>query len=271
MDYQTFEPAPDLSPVVKLYWTLKVPAEMAGQKQRVVPDGCLEMVFILGDDIKRHTLDGKTTVQPRAMVLGQITEPFFVEPTGAINSFAVRFFPHSFSCFIKTPIKELTDKETPLAELLGELAAHTLEQAIIRAKSTTERIDIAESFLRSQLHNQATIDELVKTTVDTMLTSKGGLSVKKALQSDNTKRRQLERYFARQVGVSPKQLSKVIRLQTALKAMLNDDTKKLTSVAYESNYYDQAHFIKDFKEFTGITPQEFFESEQMELSTLLYK
>ena len=82
MDYKTYEPISDLKPLVKLYWTLEVPAEMSGQKQRILPDGCIDMVFILGDDIKRYTSDGSFVIQPRAMVLGQITEPFFVEPTG---------------------------------------------------------------------------------------------------------------------------------------------------------------------------------------------
>lgn len=70
--------------------------------------------------------------------------------------------------------------------------------------------------------------------------------------------------------MSPKQLGKVIRLQTALKMLLNQQSKSLTKIAYESEYYDQAHFIKDFKEFTGINPKEFLEDEEMALSTLFY-
>lgn len=53
--------------------------------------------------------------------------------------------------------------------------------------------------------------------------------------------------------------------------LLNQSTKSLTDIAYESDYYDQAHFIKDFKEFTGLTPKEFLKDEKMALSSILYK
>jgi hypothetical protein len=55
MKYETFEPNNDLKSLVKCYWTLEVPAESNAEKQRIVPDGCLEMAFVLGDDIKRVT------------------------------------------------------------------------------------------------------------------------------------------------------------------------------------------------------------------------
>ncbi|MEX0362515.1 MAG: helix-turn-helix domain-containing protein, partial [Allomuricauda sp.] len=91
------------------------------------------------------------------------------------------------------------------------------------------------------------------------------------LKGDLSKRRQLERKFAKQVGISPKQLGKVIRLQSALKMLLNKEEDKLTTIAYENAYFDQAHFIKDFKEFTGTNPSEFLGNENMALSTLFYK
>lgn len=61
------------------------------------------------------------------------------------------------------------------------------------------------------------------------------------------------------------------RLQTALKMLLSHKTETLTQIAYENEYYDQAHFIKDFKEFTGTNPKEFLEDRQNVLSSLFYK
>ena len=87
-----------------------------------------------------------------------------------------------------------------------------------------------------------------------MLATKGNASINAILKSDLTKRRQLERKFINQIGISPKQLGKVIRLQTALKLLLNQQSENLTQIAYESEYYDQAHFIHDYKTFAGLTP-----------------
>lgn len=273
MHYETYQPHPDLESFVKCYWTLEVPASLGPQRQRIIPDGCLEMAFILGDDIKRYTSDEEFVIQPRAMVLGQITEPFFIEPTGYVNSFAVRFYPYGLASFLSTPIKALANKETPLTNLFGEETARALAERIINAEDTEARIAVIEGFLLTKLSDQVSIDHIVKATVDTMFSCGGTISIAEMLKRDSSKRRQLERRFAAQVGISPKQLSKVIRLQSVLSLILNQQSERLCRIAYDSDYYDQAHFIRDFKEFTGMTPREFFkfENEEMALSLQFYK
>ena len=271
MNYQTFQPHPDLESLVSCYWTLEVPADNHSQRQRIVPDGCIEMAFILGDDIKRYTIGDEFILQPRAMVLGQTIEPFYIEPTGYVNTFAIRFYPYGFANFISEPIKNLANKETPIELLFEEKSAKELEQKIIQARDIKERIEILEKFLLARLNNKSFVENIVKSTVNALLLTKGNESIKTILKEDLSKRRQLERKFANQIGVSPKQLGKVIRLQTALKMLLNKEKKSLTNIAYESEYYDQAHFIKDFKEFTGTNPKEFLGSENLTLSATFYK
>lgn len=270
MNYEVFQPHPDLKSLVKCLWTLEVPAEAGAQKQRIIPDGCIEMIFILGDDIKRYTSEDEWIIQPRAFVMGQITEPFIVEPTGYVHSFAARFYPYGFANFVKTPIKNLANKETPLSQLFGEDAAKELEHAITVATGTEERTAIIENFLLDKLNDKVIIDNIVTSTIDALLSTNGSASINAIFKGDLSKRRQLERKFLKQVGISPKQLGKVIRLQTALKMLLNKQTGSLTQIAYNSEYYDQAHFIKDFKEFTGINPKEFLENDRMTLSSLFY-
>jgi AraC-like DNA-binding protein len=249
---------------------LEVPGELNSEKQRIVPDGCIEMAFILGDDIKRFTSDTDFILQPRAMVLGQTIEPFYIQPTGYVNTFAVRFYPYGFANFVSTPIKDLANKETPIAELFGQSTAEGLEQKIINASDIQQRIEIIEDFLLSKLNEKATIDNIVKSTIGALLATGGSSPIKAILKQDLSKRRQLERKFLKQIGISPKQLGKVFRLQTALKMMLNQRAETLTQIAYESEYYDQNHFIKDFKEFTGTTPKEFLNDDTLALSSLFY-
>lgn len=270
MNYQTFQPHPDLEALIKCYWILEVPAEKDVQRQRIIPDGCIEMIFILGDDIKRYTSEDEFILQPRAMVLGQTIEPFFVQPTGFVNSFAIRFYPYGFANFVSTPIKNLANKETSIDLLFGKEPAKELEQEIIHATNTEKRIEIIEAFLLRKLKDKATIDSIVKTTIDAIFLTKGSAPINRILKDEVSKRRQLERKFVKQVGLSPKQLGRVIRLQTALKMLLNQQSESLTKIAYESEYYDQAHFIKDFKEFTGTNPKDFLEDDKMVLSSLFY-
>lgn len=271
LKYETFQPIQHLESLIKCYWTLEVPAQGDYQKQLIIPDGCIEMIFILGDDVKRYTSENKFIIQPREMVLGQITKPFFVEPTGYVNSFAVRFYPYGFANFVSIPIKKLANKETPLKSLFGEKTSQELGQKIKRATDTKKRIKIVETFLLNRLKDKATIDNIVKSTIDTMLLTKGSTPINSILKNDLSKRRQIERKFFKKVGISPKKLGKVIRLQAVLKMLLNRQAESLTKLAYDNEYYDQAHFTKDFKEFTGTTPKEFLQDGKMILSSTIYK
>lgn len=141
----------------------------------------------------------------------------------------------------------------------------------MRATNAHERIKVIEAFLLNVLENESYIISLVRTTVDTIFSTKGKDSIKLTLKDELKKRRQLERKFLKYIGMSPKKLSKVVRLQSALKMMLNSQKEKLSAIAYSSNFYDQAHFIKDFKELSRVTPGEFFEDETMILSSHLYR
>lgn len=270
MTYRTYQSPSILQSFIKCYWVLEIPAEENPPKQRIVPDGCMEMIFILGDDIKRYTSEKDFILQPRAIVVGQITEPFVIQPTAYVHCFAVRFYPYGFSNFISTPLQELENREKHINQLFENEVAASLEKNIINAKTTEERIEIIEAFFLAKLNEKTTVDHIVKNTIDTLFSAKGSTPIGKILQDDASKRRQLERKFYKQVGLSPKQMGKVIRLQTALNLLINEKPESLTQIAYESEYYDQAHFIKDFKEFTGTIPGDFLSDEAMSLSTMFY-
>ncbi len=270
MNYQTYDPHPDLSAIVKCYWTLEVPGDMEAPKQRIIPDGCIEMCFILGEGVKRFTSDTDYIIQPRTMVFGQITKPYFVQPTGYVNTFAVRFYPYGFANIIDVPIHELADTETPLTMLFDPEAVRDLELKMVEAASTEVRIEAIESLLLDRLSKEVVHENIVKSTVEALEQTKGKASIQSILKDDVSQRRSLERKFSKEVGISPKQLGKVIRLQAALKMMLHNQEEKLTQVAYENEYYDQAHFTKDFKDLTGINPKSYFDDDQMILSSLIY-
>ena len=271
MNYQTYKPHSDLEALVKFYWTLEVPFDRNNQKQKIIPDGCIEMTFNLGDKIKRYTSETEFIFNPNAMVMGQRTKSYFIEPVGNVDTIAICFYPHGFANFVNIPLENLVDQETPIQDIFNEIQANELEQSIIHATSTKERIQIIETFLLNKLNEEATIENIVKTTVDSLLITKGNTPINVILKDNLSKRRQLERHFKKQVGISPKQLGKVIRLQATLQMLVSQKSETLTDIAYENEYFDQNHFIKDFKEFVGITPKEFLGNENMALSALFYK
>ncbi|GLR19523.1 AraC family transcriptional regulator [Portibacter lacus] len=270
MEYQNFDPSTALATFVKTYWTLHIPKEAPREKQQILPDGCIEIIFILGDDIKRYTSETDYIIQPRSFVLGQLTDPYFVEPLGEVNSFAVSFIPGKFSYFVNTSLRVLANKETPLSELFDKDAVSILEDAIKNAATSEERVAIVENFLLDLIAQNTSVDEIINATIESIFQTKGNIGIEKMLKSYDLKRRQLERKFSKKVGISPKQLCRIIRLQASLQSMLNNEDKSLTHVGYENNFFDQSHFIKDFKDFTGISPKEFYKDEKFSLSSIIY-
>ncbi|GAB5531561.1 MAG: helix-turn-helix domain-containing protein [Roseivirga sp.] len=257
MNPKIFEPGKDLKGFVKCYWTLEGTKESTPKNNTIVPDGTMKLIFHYGDLYWHHPHDSESFLQPRCFLIGQLTRPYIVEPAGDTGTFVVRFHPNGFLPFTTIPIKEMENKPVPLDSLFGK-EGEDLEQKILKADDTLERIDIIESFLLSRLNNKKVIDQIVRSTIETISTANGQLSVNELSQQNNLNRRILARKFSSSVGLSPKQLSKIIRLQATLKTLLDQEVPKLTDLAYENEYFDQAHFIKDFKEFTGLTPKEFY-------------
>ncbi len=268
MNYQTFEPSKDLNTLVKCYWTLDSPKDEHQHRQTIIPDGCMEMIFHYGDLYRQYIENGSIIIQPKCFVIGQLTRPLEIEPTGETGIFSVRFHSNGFLPFATIPIKEMENSAVSLEKLLGK-EGKEIEQKILNALSTLDRIKLIETFLFSRLTDTVTVDRIVKSTVETILTANGQLSVYELSKKTNINRRQLERKFSSAIGLSPKQLSKTIRLQATFKMLLKKNFTSLTALAYENEYYDQAHFIKDFKELTGFTPKEFY-GKNLKMSSLFY-
>lgn len=266
MRHQIFEPDNDLASLVKCYWTLESPKEKTPARNTIVPDGCMKLIFHYGDLYNHYTSKGASMVLPRCFLIGQLTKPYEVEPTGETGTFFVCFHPNGFLPFTTIPIKEMENTAVPLVKLFGN-DGDEIAQKILNAGTTPERIQIIESFLLNRLTDAETVDHIVQSTIDTILTANGHLTVDELSRQNNINRRQLVRKFSSSIGLSPKQLSKTIKLQASLKMLLSKNVTNLTGLAYESEYYDQAHFIKVFREFTGLTPKEFY-GDQLKMSLI---
>lgn len=263
---QIFEPNSELAEFVKCYWTLESEKENTPLKNTIVPDGTMKLIFHYGDTYRHHPNIGESIILPKCFLIGQLTQPYVVEPLGITGSFVVRFHPNGFLPFSTIPIKEMENTAVSLDKLFGK-AGEALGENILNAKNTSERISFIETFLLNRLADTATIDHIVKSTIETILAANGQFSVNEHSIQNKINRRQLTRKFSSAIGLSPKQLSKTIRIQATLKTLLTKEVKSFTDLAYENEYFDQAHFIKDFKEFTGLTPKEFY-GEDLKMSLI---
>jgi AraC-like DNA-binding protein len=257
MEYKTYSPIPLLAPLIKLFWSLEADATAIAEKQTIVPDGCMEMIIHYGDPYLQFLESGSTILQPRSFVFGQVTRMLEIAPTGRTGILAARFHPDGFAPFFIGRVQAMENRAVSLLELFGE-AGDSLEREILSALTMEDRIAILENFLTNRLTSLHRIDAIVKSGVGALLDSKGQLSVTELAEQVEINRRKLERKFATVIGLSPKQLSKMIRFQVTLKALGKKSFPDLTTLALSHGYFDQAHFIKDFQEFTGLSPRKFY-------------
>jgi AraC-like DNA-binding protein len=266
MDYQVYQPCSELQDFVRCYWSLEDEATDTPARQRIIPDGCMEMIFHYGDAYLQFTDPDSYIIQPKAFVFGQISNYLEIAPSGRSGIFAVRFHPDGLLPLINLPASSLQDRATSLQDIFGDDGVRLTEN-VIDAVDAAARIVLVEKFLLSRFRSAEARNAATRMCIDAMINSNGNASVGDIAGQLQLNRRSLERRFNAAVGLSPKQLSRVIRLQVAMRLMQQKNFDNLTSLAYESGYYDQAHFIKDFKEFAGVSPKFFF-SRNLQYSSL---
>jgi AraC-like DNA-binding protein len=266
MNYQIFTPNPELSTFIKCFWSLDTDREEQPMKQRVLSDGCMEMLFHYGDQYRQYFEDGTFIIQPKCFVFGQISKFIEIEPTGTTGILSARFHPDGLAPFLDIPVTQLDNRACSLDELFGE-EGRTLSEAVLQASDNAQRIAIIEKYFLDSMADREIIDSATKSCVDLILQSKGQVVVTELTDKLNITRRNMERKFNSLIGMSPKQLSRVTRLQATIKMLQENRFTSLTSVAYENGYFDQAHFIKDFKDFTGLSPKDFY-AENLTMTAL---
>ncbi len=260
MNYREIQPPEILSSYVKCFWILESnekPEVLT--KERILPDGNIELIFHYGDVFKQYR-QNHTEIQPRSFVYGQITQFIEIGPTGKTGIIAVRFYPNGSEPFLQIPISQLSDKAVCISAIFGK-EGRELEEKIMTAINNRQRIEILQNFLISRLkqywHYDYTIAECIKRIVQLQ----GQVTVESLSNTFNISTRHLERKFNSTVGMSPKLLSRIVRFQNIFKLLQNKQINSLTALAYESGYCDQSHFIRDFKQFSGINPKNYFNQE----------
>ena len=129
-----------------------------------------------------------------------------------------------------------------------------MEEKLIIATTDKQRIKVVEQFLVSQLKDIQT-DKIIVEAVKLIYQSNGTIRIKELNEKLFISQSPFEKRFRKVVGTTAKKFASIVRFNSVLDNLSN--TKSLTEICYENNFFDQAHFIKDFKQFTGDTPENF--------------
>ena len=280
MHYGESLPPPDLALHVRRFWSLRDEPERWSATptrpvERVIPDGRMELVVHLGDRFSEVAHDRVAErlhaprLQARALLAGQIAGPLFLQPGRAIDLFAIRFEPWGAAALLGVDAAALAGRIVPLDDVAGA-AAGELVDALAAARDDAGRIAAASSWLRERARlasphrAPAWLDAVVRAaqreperhTVETLAAlARAG-------------RREVERRFARHVGLAPKPFLRVARVQRTLAALEARPDAPLAVAALAHGYCDQGHLTREFGAVTGTTPARFLR-EKRGLETLL--
>lgn len=176
--------------------------------------------------------------------------------TGKGRVFGVKFRPGAFYPFLRSPVSSLTDVSISLSEVFG-MEGEDLEEKILSAVGGREMVELSETFIRERLPKRDENVVLIDRVVDCIIAEREIIRVDDLARQFNLSVRTLQRTFDRYVGVSPKWVIRRYRLQEAADRLSKDAGVDLPNIAISLGYFDQAHFIKDFKALVGVPPAEY--------------
>jgi AraC-like DNA-binding protein len=160
--------------------------------------------------------------------------------------------------FFRQPLHEIFRESVTLENFILRSELLCLEEQLIEAPTNPERIARLEKFLIGRMA-LGEPDKLVLAALALIHKSKGNIRIKDLAQQLHTSQSPLEKRFRAAVGASPKKFASIVRLKNLLQRY--PKTGSLTELGYEAGFYDQAHFIKEFKAFTGDTPENYFRKQ----------
>jgi AraC-like DNA-binding protein len=234
--YQEYQPSPRLRPFVECLWTVQ-PSD-ANPEYPVLPDGCVDIVYSPGTASEPQLVGVMTGAQKFELAAGQV-------------GFGVRFRPGMSQTFLPVPAVDTTDKRIGLSEIWGGDARRLTEQ-ISEEQSVPDCIRLIEE----RLPNPTEIT-VVQRLCTSIVDQAGQVRIDDLAFQAGFSPRQLRRLFLEQVGLSPKHLCRIIRFRSSLPRLTEAGRAGWVQVALDSGYYDQAHFINEFRQFSGYTPGEF--------------
>jgi AraC-like DNA-binding protein len=257
MLYREIQPTPALARFVECFWTLENDGGTASaQPERLLPDGCVELILNFGERFREHKDNGKEEPQPQHLLVGQMTRPILIAPTGSVQLLGIRFHPGGTFPFFRIPMEELTNRVTDLEALASEF-----QKDLVRCgdkMSFLLKIAAVEKLLVERVRSCKHESRLVN-LVTRIVQHGGQVSVDQLASDAGVSNRQLERRFLLEVGIGPKLLCRILRFQQIFRAVDRDD-EGWAAVAANCGYYDQAHLIRDFREFARQTPVLLFEN-----------
>jgi len=258
-----YSPHPELKNYIQCYWTLKCFDTDSLKKFYLVSlDAGLDIVFNLSNPVGCGVDYSTPVMIDKDFIIGSLARSLHIEPSGGISLFGVRFTPEGLYPYFSMPPADISDFCVEIEEI-WELNGLGLAKLIHNTNPVPESlIQTFEDFFLNRMKKFRKHSLNVEKAVAMIRSHKGRISVEALANSLKISIRHLERKFIKRIGIPPKQLCRIFRIKNVLidsKISRYDSA----SLAIESGYFDQSHFIREFKYFTGYSPMTYLKREYL--------
>jgi AraC-like DNA-binding protein len=254
---ESIKPTGILSKYIKNYFIFETDnSEDYLPNERVYPCGYATLVFHYGSPSIFQKKNSSKNIEPNLVICGQQTSYYDLSLSGKTGMILIVFKPHGVKPFFNFPITELLNENLSLYDLLNNETIE-LEDKLFNSPNNRQRITLLENFLIKRLiHNNEF--ERVEHALKIIENSKGQIKAQDIAHEVCLGIKQFERTFSKYVGINPKKYASIFRFQNVIQMRRKHKNSSMFQLAFDNGYYDHAHFIHDFKSFTGLSPKEFF-------------
>jgi AraC-like DNA-binding protein len=271
MIYRKFLPSAQLANFVECYYVWHSSGECV--HDLVVespPNGFCSIVFNSGDDYSLQNKKYPMLPVPRQFIAGQAIYSYKLFLNGRIDIAGVVLKPTALASLFQLPVFEYTEERVPLDSIFDRHTIETLGSGIAAAGDENEKARLLENFLLSSLPGTIPGPDAIDTAANAIIEKNGMVDVAGIIKNAFMSRRNFERKFFKKVGLSPKYYARLRRMSHLMNVIAGKKKADWASLFTECAFYDQSHFIRDFMEFTGRTPEQYLK-ENAELANMVPK
>jgi AraC-like DNA-binding protein len=250
MEFGFYPTPPPLAAAVKAIWFARGTRAEFEVPEPIVPDGCVELVINLADRFAQA--GAGRALQPRDLLVGQMTRPTVASPTGEVDLIGIRFWPGRAGAVLRTPMWELQDRLIAASDVVPafDRLADDLRAVPRPARLASLARALAPCCARVEPDRLRRVDAALAR----IASSRGTVSIAALAAETGITRRHLERQFQDEVGLRLKRVARITRIQSVLAVLRWRPSESGAEIAARFGYSDQAHLIHECRALTGRTP-----------------
>lgn len=266
MYFKNYTPKSNHQKFVDSYFSVDMNEVAEQVNDLIVPDGTFGLLFIenSGDMFRSNDVHSSNLPITKSCLFGQKTKAInYSYSKGSSQAFGLKIKPLGMSFFTKLG-SELKDCYIEL-NLSENLLLKELENKVLDSDNVFNKIVLIENYIDSLLNSDCINNNdflLFEAVLNFIFQNKGDLRFNEISNHFNINYKKLERLFNKFLGINPKTYIRIIRFNSVINQYKSAEVSNLTQLGLQNGFFDQSHFIREFKQFTSLTPKQFFEKDK---------